>query len=199
MRSGPVRLAGLVLVAIGVLAGCGTTPAPTAPATAAAGAAAGSPSRAAGTRSPATAAVPRGPSVSARMICAAEEQEEIAQTLGLPLRRQAISVWTAPVYRCTYPFTAGPLVLSVRELADARDTIAYFAAARAAAEGSTDLPGLGEAAFATTDGSVYVRKDFKVLKVDVSKLPTAVGTAPLSRADAAFVVAQLIMGCWTGT
>jgi hypothetical protein len=103
------------------------------------------------------------------------------------------------VYRCTYPFTGGPLLLSVRELADARDTTDYFAAARAAAVGSTDMPDLGDAAFATADGSVYVRKDFKVLKVDVSKLPAAVGTAPLSRADAAFLVAQLIMGCWTGT
>jgi hypothetical protein len=199
MRSGPVRLAGLVFVALGVLAGCGTTPASTAPAAPAGGAAAGSLPPAAATRSPSPAAVPRGPSVSARMICAAEEQEEIAQALGLPLRRRATSVWTAPVYRCTYPFNAGPLVLSVRELADAGDTTADFAAARAAAEGPTDLPGLGEAAFATTDGSVYVRKDFKVLKVDVSKLPMAIGAASLSRADAAFVVAQLIMGCWTGT
>ena len=199
MRSGPVRLAGLVLSAVGVLAGCGTTSAPTAPATPAAPAAAESPPPAAATRSPSPAAVRKGPSVSARMVCAAEAQEEITQALGLALRRRATSVWAAPVYRCTYPLTAGPLVLSVRELADARDTTAYFAAARAAAEGSTDLPGLGEAAFATADGSVYVRKDFKVLKVDVNKLPTAVGKARISRADAAYLVAQLIMGCWTGT
>jgi hypothetical protein len=194
MRSGPVRLAGLVLLAVGMLAGCGT-----APATSAARAAASSPSPTAVTTSPSPAALPRGPSASARMICAAEEQEEISQALGFTLRRRATSVWVAPVYRCTYPFTAGPVVLSVRELADARDTTAYFAAARAAAEGSTDVPDLGDAAFATTDGSVYVRKDFKVLKVDVSTLPTAVGTPPLSRAAAAVLIAQLIMGCWTGT
>jgi hypothetical protein len=95
--------------------------------------------------------------------------------------------------------TAGPLVLSVRELADAGDTIAYFTAERAAAKGSTDVPGLGDAAFATADGSVYVRKDFKVLKVDVSQLPSSVGAPPITRADVGEVVAQLIMGCWTGS
>jgi len=45
---------------------------------------------------------------------------------------------------------------------------------------------------------VYLRKDFKVLTLDVSKLPRSVGTAPVSRADAGASVAQLIMGCWTG-
>jgi hypothetical protein len=119
--------------------------------------------------------------------------------VGLTLQRPATPAWAAPVYRCTYPFTAGPLVLSVWELATAADTTAYFTAVRAAESGSTDLADLGDAAFATTDGSVYVRKDFKVLKVDVSKLPTSVGAESISRAEAANVVAQVIMGCWTGT
>jgi hypothetical protein len=133
------------------------------------------------------------------MVCAPEAREEIAQALGLTLRRPANPAWTAPVYRCTYPFTAGPLVLSVRELADAAETTAYFTAARAAATSSTDLPGLGEAGFATSDRSVYVRKDFTVLTVDVSQLPSSVGTPRISRAHAAVLVAQLIMGCWTGS
>lgn len=189
MRSGRVRLAGSILAAIGALAGCGTTPAPTAP-EAPAAAAAGSPSP------PATS---EGPSDAARMICDPEEQDEIAHGLGLTLHRPATPVWTAPVYSCTYQFKAGPLILSVRELTAAGETTAYFTGARAAAAASTDVPGLGEAAFATKDGSVYVRKDFKVLKVDVSKLPASVGKTPISRADAAVSVAQLIMGCWTGT
>lgn len=96
------------------------------------------------------------------MICAAEAREEIGEALGLTLRSPGSAAWTAPVYRCTYPFTAGQLVLSVRELANAGDTTAYFTAERAAAKGSTDLPGVGDAAFVTADGSVYVRKDFKV-------------------------------------
>ncbi len=195
MRNGPVRLAGLVLAAAAALAGCGTTT--TAPAAQVAGAAAAgdsAPATAAGSPSPAAA---EGPSASARMICAPEAQEKITQALGLTLRRSVAPLWTAPVYRCTYPFTAGSLALSVREFVDASATTAYFTTARAA-ERSTELQGLGDAAFTTTDGSVYVRKDFKVLKVDVSRLPAAVGTASISRADAAFVVAQLIMGCWTG-
>jgi hypothetical protein len=196
MRNGPVRLAGLVLAAVGALAGCGTTPASTAPAAPVAGAVAGDSAPATATGSP-SPAVAEGPSASARMICGPEAQEKITQALGLTLRRSATSLWTAPVYRCTYPFTAGPLVLSVREFADASATTAYFTTARAAGR-STELQGLGDAAFTTTYGSVYVRKDFKVLEVDVSGLPAAVGTASISRADAAFVIAQLIMGCWTG-
>jgi hypothetical protein len=133
------------------------------------------------------------------MICAEEARKEIAEALGVTVRSPASAAWTAPVYRCTYPLTAGSLVLSVRELTNAADTAAYFTAERAAATGSTGLPGLGDAAFATADGSVYVRKDFKVLKVDVSQLPGSVGAPPISRADAGEVVAQLIMGCWTGS
>jgi hypothetical protein len=191
MKNGRVRLVGLVLAAVAALTGCGTTPA-TAPAAATGSAATGSPSPAAAAAGASAAPAAAGPSVSAQMICGPEEQGEIAEGLGLTLRRPATPAWTAPVYRCTYLFPAGPLVLSVRELAEAGNTTAYFTAARAAAPGSTELPGLGDAAFAATDGSVYVRKDFKVLTVDVSKLPTSVGTAPIARADAAVVVAQLI-------
>jgi hypothetical protein len=190
MRSGRFWLACLVLGVVSAPAGCGTTSAPTASPAPAASAAPVS-------RSPAAAAA--GPSAAARMICAAEARGEIADALGVTLRSPASAVWAAPVYRCTYPLTAGPLVLSVRELDDAGDTTAYFTAERAATRGPTDLPGLGDAAFATADGAVYVRKDFKVLKVDVSQLPSSVGAPPISRADAGEVLAQLIMGCWTGS
>jgi hypothetical protein len=45
---------------------------------------------------------------------------------------------------------------------------------------------------------MYVRKDFKVLHVDVSALPDRIGPQRHTRADAAFTVAAVIMSCWTG-
>jgi hypothetical protein len=50
----------------------------------------------------------------------------------------------------------------------------------------------------TTDGSIVVRKDWKVLYVDVSHLPAEFGQPPQSAADAALGVAATILGCWSG-
>ena len=46
--------------------------------------------------------------------------------------------------------------------------------------------------------SVVVRKDRKVLLVDVTKLPAAFGNPPLDRLTAAETVAITIMECWPG-
>ena len=62
-----------------------------------------------------------------------------------------------------------------------------------------DAVSFGEGAFITTNGSVIVRKDFKVLDVDVSKLPMQFGVPPQDRANAALSVAATVMGCWTGS
>jgi hypothetical protein len=137
------------------------------------------------------------PSDAAKMICATEAQTEVVQALGLTASRPATAAWAAPVYSCTYTFAAGVVVLSVRELAGAPQTTAYFNSVQNDAGTSTRVPDLGEAAIAVADGTVYVRKDFKVLKVDVSKLPAFVGQPPISRAAAAVRVAGVIMGCWT--
>ena len=188
MRNGEVRLAGLVLLAgLGVLAGCGT-PAPPGRRDAATPAPGGT----------SMAAAPPSPSAAATMICAKQEQGEVAEAAGLTLTGPATAAWVRPVFTCTYPSRAGKLVLSVRELAGPAETTTYFNSALAAAGGSTDVPELGEGAFAIADGSVYVRKQFKVLKVDVGRLPASIGSPPISRARAAVRVAEVIMGCWTG-
>ncbi|HEY3011028.1 MAG TPA: hypothetical protein VGJ63_23640 [Micromonosporaceae bacterium] len=183
MSRGRARLVAMVLViGLGVLAtGCGSTETPTG---------------AGGAPTPKAAAA-GGPSAVARMICAAEAQGEVAQGLGLTPTGPATAAWAAPVYSCTYAFPAGQLLLSVRDLSGAAETTAYFTAARTAGA-ATDLPGLGDAAFAAANGSVYVRKDFKVLHVDVSRLPDFLGQPPISRATAGVRVAEIIMSCWTG-
>ena len=57
---------------------------------------------------------------------------------------------------------------------------------------------LGQGAFTTKNLSAVVRKDYKVLTVDISKLPAHFGVPPDSRADVALNTAATIMGCWTG-
>jgi hypothetical protein len=66
------------------------------------------------------------------------------------------------------------------------------------ATGQVALNGLGDAAFAGPDGSVVVRKDFKVLRIDVGKLPAQFGQPPRPRAEVATTAATIIMNCWTG-
>jgi hypothetical protein len=90
------------------------------------------------------------------------------------------------------------MVLSIAELPDQAATTAYYTAAQRNLPNATPEQVLGQQGFAGPDGSMYVRKDFKVLHVDVSALPDRVGPRPYSRADAAFTVAAVIMSCWTG-
>ena len=63
---------------------------------------------------------------------------------------------------------------------------------------SRDLAALGQAAFQATDGSVVVRKDWKVLLVDNTGLPPQFGVPPTSSASVAVTVADVILGCWAG-
>src|SRR5450755_1412163 len=60
------------------------------------------------------------------------------------------------------------------------------------------LGNLGQGAFRTSSGDVVVRKDWKVLLVDVSGLPSQFGVPPTSATDVAFTLADLILGCWAG-
>ena len=61
-----------------------------------------------------------------------------------------------------------------------------------------EVVSFGEGAFITTNGSVIVRKDFKVLDVDVSKLPQQFGDPPQDRSNIALSIAATVMSCWTG-
>ena len=58
--------------------------------------------------------------------------------------------------------------------------------------------GLGQGAFVTTNGSVVVRKDYKVLLVDTSGLPDRFGPFSANRAKTAIDVGVTVLGCWTG-
>jgi hypothetical protein len=43
-----------------------------------------------------------------------------------------------------------------------------------------------------------LRKDQKVMLVDVTGLPATFGSPPSSRADAARLIMKAVLGCWTG-
>ena len=60
------------------------------------------------------------------------------------------------------------------------------------------LIALGQDGFITSDDTSVVRKDNKVLVVDVTKLSAQFGEPLRSRADASQSIAVALLGCWTG-
>ena len=107
--------------------------------------------------------------------------------------------WTDHLYSCRYTYNNAVMVLSVKELSNKTETDGYFTSL-AHRLGQTQRPqALDRGAFFTTKNlSVVVRKDYKVLLVDISGLPAQFGAPAYTRADIAIKVATTIMDCWTG-
>ncbi len=57
---------------------------------------------------------------------------------------------------------------------------------------------LGQGAYRTRNGSIVVRKDWKVLVVGAGGLPSQFGSPKTSSQEVALTVAGVIMGCWNG-
>jgi hypothetical protein len=131
------------------------------------------------------------------MVCADEARSDIASALG---EKAAVSepTWQDHLYSCRYTYPTGSFVLSVKELSSWAQTYAYFRMLGTELASTRTLQGLGQGAFQTTDGSVVVRKDWKVLVVDSSGLPAQFGLPPTSSGDVAVTVADVILGCWAG-
>jgi hypothetical protein len=178
MRSARAALAAALLV---IVTGCSTT----APAPAAASAAE-------------VTATPTGPSDLAQMVCAAEAQEDIAEAVGVAAQRVETPTWQDRLYSCRYVYAGGSFAMSVKELKDALETTDHFESLRTKLGDAQDVDGLGQGGFITPNGSVVVRKDFKVLLVDDSALPATMSAPPLTPGNVAMLVAKTIMDCWTG-
>ena len=146
-----------------------------------------------------TAPVPGdGPHTSTVMVCADEGQEEISTLVGIRPTRVETPTWTGHVYTCRYVYPDGVIVLSVHELPDALHT-SQRAEELAAQRGNSGFqPGLGEGAFATSNGSIVARKDYTLLVVDIAGLPAGFGRPPVTPPDAAKLVAKAVLACWTG-
>jgi hypothetical protein len=137
------------------------------------------------------------PSASSRMICSTEAQTDIAASLGIKAKVSA-PAWADHVYSCDYNYPAGTIALSVKELDNAAETTKFYSALATKLGRRPDIVSFGEGAFITTNGSVIVRKDFKVLDIDVSKIPQKFGVPPQDRSNVALSIAATVMSCWTG-
>ena len=133
----------------------------------------------------------------AKQVCQQEAQADIASALG---EKATVSTptWVDHLYSCRYSYPAGSMVLSVKELSSWAQTFAYFKVSASQMGNTRSLANLGQGAFQTTDGSVVVRKDWKILLVDISGLPAQFGVPPTSSGDVAVTVGDVILGCWAG-
>ena len=68
----------------------------------------------------------------------------------------------------------------MKELSSWYQTYAYFDALGSRYGKARSLGNLGQGAFSETAGSVVVRKDWKVLTVDIAGLPGQFGVPPTS-------------------
>jgi hypothetical protein len=140
------------------------------------------------------------PSESAKMICAQEAQTEIYQSAtGVKTVAPFKPTWVDHVYSCKYVYPGGAtMTLAVKEVSNAAETTAYFDSLATKLHKTTRAVEIGQGAFQAQDGSIVVRKDFKVLLVDITKLPAQFGVPASPRGDVAINVATTIMSCWTG-
>lgn len=190
------RRAGLLglLAAAAVLAGCGSgvAPAPQAGNT-------GSQVTAVPLAEQAAQYARNTPPDSARMICSAEIQGEIADALGLQSVPAPASSWADHVYTCTYTLPMGRAVLSVQVTPSPTAARGRLSALRTELGATTAQPGLGEAGWSASNGTVIAAKDNMVLTVDPTGLPDDLGTVHEHRVDFAVVIAGGIFSCWNGS
>jgi hypothetical protein len=137
------------------------------------------------------------PSSIAKQVCQREAVRDINNVLGEDAD-VSTPTWVDHLYECRYGYSTGTMVLSVKELSSWAQTYAYFGSLAARLGRTRTLQDLGQGAFQTTDGSVVVRKDWKVLLVDTSGLPGQFGVPPTSSGDVAVTVGDVILGCWAG-
>jgi hypothetical protein len=139
----------------------------------------------------------RLPSAISKEVCSSQAQRDIAETLGVKADVQT-PTWVDHLYSCHYQYPNGSFVMSVKELSSWAQTKGYFAMLGRQLGDTGPLGNLGQGAFTTSDGSVVVRKDWKVLLVDISGLPAQFGVPPTSKGDIADTVSDVILGCWAG-
>jgi hypothetical protein len=137
------------------------------------------------------------PSEIAKMVCQAKVQREVDETLG---EKASVSkpTWVGHTYSCFYRYPDGEFELTVKELSSWPQTTAYFASIGRVQGRSSSIPNLGQGAYQTANGSTVVRKDWKILTVNIAGLPAQFGKPPTSRGDVAVTVADLILACWAG-
>ena len=140
------------------------------------------------------------PSKSAKMVCESEVAGDLAEALGVKATKVTKPTWKDHVYSCTFVYPKGSFVLSTKELVSEKTTTDYFNMLKQKLGFKANLYGLGQGAFVAKNDDVVVRKDYKVLLVDVKNVPKGTGTfvPAMVRPDVATNVASVIMNCWPG-
>ena len=138
------------------------------------------------------------PSVSAKMVCAREAQQDIAENVGMQDVLVTAPTWIDHTYSCRYVYPNGTFVLSVKELDGKAQTTDYYNALGTQLGRLPDSTALGPDSFLTSNGSLVLRKDNKVLLVDVSHLPAQFGKSGSPPSEIAQAVGIAVLGCWTG-
>jgi hypothetical protein len=139
------------------------------------------------------------PSKSAQMVCQKEARNEIASSLGIKEQRVTPPVWVRAqhLYSCTYVYPKGSVTLLVKEMSSEAETTAYFDRLKKKYGANQEIQGLGQGAWVLKNNDLLVRKDYKVLLVDVTKIPATFAQL-MTPSDVAINVGNTIMGCWTG-
>ena len=139
------------------------------------------------------------PSKSAKMVCEKEARDDVAANLGIKETSVTKPTWVKAqhLYSCTYAYPKGKITLHVKELSSEKETTAYFESVKKKYGLTQQLNGLGQGAWILKNNDVVARKDYKVLLVDVTKIPANFAPA-MTRSDVALNVGVAIMGCWTG-
>lgn len=132
------------------------------------------------------------------MVCAPEAQKDLASALGVATTAVSDPTWVDHLYSCRYMYPDGAMALSVKELSSRSATTAYFKSLRAQLGEAERLSGVAQGAFVTTNGSLVLRKDYKVLLVDTSDLREPFGSGYETRDQVAVGVGMTVLGCWTG-
>lgn len=145
-----------------------------------------------------TAPASSAPMATSRMICSPEARSDIAAALALATPLPATASWAEHLYTCTYRLPYGQLIAAVKETPDAASTTAYYHHLLRQLGHTTGLAGLTDTAAGTPSGTVVLIKDNNVLTVDATRLPAEFGPQHQRRADFAYEVASIILGCWTG-
>jgi hypothetical protein len=142
------------------------------------------------------------PSVSAKMVCETDAVTSIETVIGVKAKIST-PTWKDSIYSCDYVYpNNAKMTLHVKELSSDEETTAYFDKLANDLGRKEDLSSrgitLGQGAFTTNNGSVVTRKDYKVLLVDVSKLPQQFGVPTDTRENDAINVSVTLMECWVG-
>ena len=140
------------------------------------------------------------PSAAASMICSDDIAGVVKKTFALKAMPRRTAIWSVPVYRCEYALPGGDLKLTVADFDAAGPGRVWFTKLRnrlSAAKTLSGMQALGFPAYETDAGDVVFLKDHKTLWVDASRVRKSELPAGFSRSDAAYHVAASVIACWS--